>query len=518
MLRDVIAGLTLWAVFAAHALAYSQLAHATIAAGLMTAIIGALVYAALGSSRRTSIGPAGGIAAIVGAGVASVPAAQLESSIAALTLMTGAFLVVAGIAKISFLPRLFPVPVFVGYLAGTGVVIIQGQVEELVHDGSLAIMIGAACAACVLALKWLAPRIPGPFVVLLGATIASAALDLAGRGVPVIGSSLGTLGHLTIPADLGWAGWKDMLGPSLGLALIVYVDALANSNMLVQPGDGPIKPRREFFAIGGVNLVAGIAGGFVAGASSSRSLVGIRAGAKTRLAPVIAGVMLLLTALSVVRFLAPMPLPALAGVVIVAAFDLINVKRLRDFWHLRHADFVIAGIAGLGVIVLGLVRGVVIGILVALAEALRRGMYPNRSVMVGADHAGLYEPFSSTVAEDQQDVLVYRFGAPLFFGNADSWLADMRTIAAVAPKTLRTVVVNADGLGVPDATAYDTLITADQLLKARGIKLVFGNTRAPLRAAIGRGTPLTLIDEAEFITIVRRIRERAGRHSSSAIT
>ncbi len=156
MWRDAIAGLTLWAVFAAHSLAYSQLAHATVSAGLATAIAGALIYAALGTSRHTSMGPAGGIAAIVGAGVAGVPAATLDSSLAALTLMTGGILVVAGLARISFLPRLFPVPVFVGYLAGTGVTIIVGQVRGLVGTGSLAIAIGIASGLGVLVLKRIA--------------------------------------------------------------------------------------------------------------------------------------------------------------------------------------------------------------------------------------------------------------------------------------------------------------------------------------------------------------------------
>lgn len=515
MWRDAIAGLTLWAVFAAHALAYSRLAHATVAAGLVTAIAGALVYAALGSSRRTSIGPAGGIAAIVGAGVAGVPAAQLESSLAALTLMTGLILILAGIARISFLPRLFPVPVFVGYLAGTGVTIIIDQARGLAGGGTLSLAIGLAAIAGVLLLKRFAPRVPGPFVVLLLATIASAVWSLDGRGVPVIGASLGELGNVIIPHGLGWAGWSQMIGPALGLALIIYVDALANSNMFVQKGDRPIKPRREFFALGAVNLAAGVGGGFAAGASSSRSIVGIRAGAKSRLAPVIAGVMLLLTALSVVRFLAPMPLAALAGVVIVAAFDLINVHRLREFWHLRHADFVIAGIAGVGVIALGLVRGVVVGIAAALAEAVRRGMYPHRSILTSAEHHGLYEPFAGEVVARQGDVLVYRFGAALFFGNADSFLADMRTIARRAPPGLRKVIVNADGLGIPDATAYDALTAADHLLHERGISLVFGNVRKDTRAALARGAPLATIDEAEFIATVREIRDA---HSSKPIT
>jgi len=110
--RDLIAGLTLWAVFAAQGLAYSRLAHATPAAGLATGVAGALIYTLLGSSRRISIGPAGGIAAIVGSAVAGAPAGRLGLWL--LLLMVAGVQLVAGLLRISFLTRLFPTPVFVG--------------------------------------------------------------------------------------------------------------------------------------------------------------------------------------------------------------------------------------------------------------------------------------------------------------------------------------------------------------------------------------------------------------------
>src|SRR6187551_3025968 len=92
---DLFAGLTLWAVFAAQALAYARLAHATPTAGLVTAIAGAGLYTAFGGSRRISIGPAGGIAAMVGTAVTGA-SAHLPSAIAAVTLMAAALLVGAG--------------------------------------------------------------------------------------------------------------------------------------------------------------------------------------------------------------------------------------------------------------------------------------------------------------------------------------------------------------------------------------------------------------------------------------
>jgi sulfate permease, SulP family len=503
---DLFAGLTLWAVFAAQALAYSRLAHSTPTAGLMTAVAGAAIYSALGSSRRVSIGPAGGIAAMVGAAVVGIPAHALGASLAALTLLAAGFLLAAGLARISFLPRLFPVPVFVGYIAGTGVTIIFGQARDLLSGGTLALLVGLAAIAAVLALKRWAPRLPGPFIVLLAATVAGMALHLGARGVPVIGSQLGHFGALTVPAALGWSGVRPLLGPAFGLALIVYVDALANSDLLAQAGDPPTRPRREYFALGAVNAISGLLGGFMAGCSTSRSLLGVRSGERTRLAPALAALLLLLSALSIVRFLAPLPLPALAGVVLIAALDLIDVKRLLQFWRLRRADFWTALCAAIAVVAFGMTKGVAIGVVGALAEALRRSMQPDRglfSTRLGAGH--LYEPFTPDAVRAGHGLLIYRFGAPLFFGNADVFRDDMRLIARTGRAVVRTVVINADALGIPDATARDVLLKAQKELAAEGIQLVFGNARAPLRAALDKVGAFTLIDESDFAADMRLV-------------
>ena len=502
---DLIAGLTLWAVFAAQALAYARLAHATATAGLVTAIAGALMYALLGSSKRISIGPAGGIAAIVGAAVANVPAQHLTASLAILTLATGAFLCLAGLCGIAFIQRLFPTPVFVGYLAGTGVTILVGQGKDILAGNHLSIAIGATAIAAVFALKRFVPKLPAPFAVLAAATLASIAFGLRDRDVAVIGSTLGHFATPALPAGLGWSDVRALLAPALGLAMIVYVDALANASMLATATDSPVRPRREYFALGAVNLVSGMWGGFVAGTSSSRSIVAIRAGEKTKLAGAIAGVLLVLTALSVVRFLQPMPLAALAGVVFVAALDLIDWRRMREMLHQRRADFVIALIAGIAVVFVGMVEGIAIGIATALAEAFRRAMSPNRLVVTSQAGEHIYEPFCDKAIGTAGDVIVYRFGAGLFFANAEVFLNDMRQIAHGASAALRRVVVNADALGIPDITARDALVASRQVLARKGIQLVLGNVRAPQREALVQ-TGLPIIEEAQFLATVRDIR------------
>ena len=182
---------------------------------------------------------------MVGAAVASTAADKVPHAVAAVTLMAAGLLLGAGLARISFLTRLFPAPVFVGYIAGTGVTIIIGQARDLLASGHLGMLVGASAMVLTLLLKKLAPRVPGPFVVLLTATLAGVFLHLGARGVPVIGSALGHFGTFTVPVTLSWSDWRPLIAPALSIGLITYVDALANADLLAQPGDPPVSPQQR---------------------------------------------------------------------------------------------------------------------------------------------------------------------------------------------------------------------------------------------------------------------------------
>ena len=104
------------------------------------------------------------------------------------------------------------------------------------------------------------------------------------------------------------------------------------------------------------------------------------------------------------------------------------------------------------------------------------------------------------------ELLIYRFGAALFFGNAEVFVEDMRAIAAAKSPELETVVINADALGIPDASARESLEKAQRELEKSGIRLVIGNVRAELRGALAKIGSFTVIDEDELVADLRKVR------------
>ncbi|NVB84314.1 MAG: SulP family inorganic anion transporter [Kofleriaceae bacterium] len=499
--RDLTPGLTLWAVLVAQSLACARLAHATATAAIVTATAGWLMYALLGSSRRISIGPAIAVAAIVGAAVAGVRPEHLGASLAILTLATGAFLCIAGLVGISVIQRLVPAPVLVGYLTGVGVTILVGQGEDVVAGGTSSIAITGATIATVFALDRLVPKLPASFALLVVATIASALFGLPERGIAVIGSSVGHFTTPALPDGLAWADVRHLIAPAAGLALIVYVDALAK----MARADEAVRPRREYFALGAVNLVSGMWGGFVAGTSAIRE--------NTKPAGAIACVLLVITALSI-GLLEDMPLAALSGVVCVAALDLVEWRALRHMLGVHRADFWIALVVGAAVVAAGVTHGIALAIVVALAQAFRRTMHPDRLLVTSRAGEHIYEPFSTKALRSSHGVVVYRLGATLFFANAQLFVDDMRRIARHAPATLRRVVVNADALGIPDVVARDALVASHSLLARKGIQLVFGNVHPAQREALSRAG-LHMIEEAQFLAAVRESRTSRVQRADS---
>jgi MFS superfamily sulfate permease-like transporter len=170
-------------------------------------------------------------------------------------------------------------------------------------------------------------------------------------------------------------------------------------------------------------------------------------------------------------------------------------------------------IAGAGVIFVGMIDGIVIGIAAAVFEVFRRAMTPDRSVASGDEPGRYYAAFTPEMIAAARDTLVYRFGAALFFGNAEVFLGDMRRIARHADPSLRTVLIDAGTLGVPDATARDSLRAAQQALERKNIALVFGNVRHATRVALEATGGFTIVDEQAFLAAMRAVRG----HPSTAI-
>src|SRR5690349_21242088 len=210
---DAMVGLTIWALMVPQSLAYAGIAGVPVQNGLYLMPLAVVGYALLGSSRHLFVGPSATVATLSASAVAVIATASTGSAeyvalTAALTLMVGVIYLAGGLARMGFVARFFARPVLEGFIVGLGLYIAIGQLPKVVgvakpSGDTLSVLwhtlddvgswqwttvaVGAVALAALFAFARFAPKLPGVIIVVVVAIVASAAFDLKGHGVAIVG-------------------------------------------------------------------------------------------------------------------------------------------------------------------------------------------------------------------------------------------------------------------------------------------------------------------------------------------
>ena len=352
---DLIAALTVAALAVPAAMAYAELAGLSPVAGLYALLLPTVAYALLGSSRRLVVGPEGSISALVGAAVLASAAAGSEEAAelaAMLALLVAACFLVARIARLGWIADYLSQPVLVGYIHGVAVVLVIGQLPKLLGldveaadplpqlveivrelgdvDGPT-LAVGAVALAILLPLRFLAPRVPAALLVVVGAIVASAALDLAAEGVAVVGAIPSGLPELAVPSP-SLEDTLTRLPAAVGIFLVCFADAILTARSFAGKHNEHVRVDQELVAMGAAQAAAGLTQSLPLGASGSRTAVNDAMGARTQIAGLLAAVSVVLVLLFLTGPIADLPKAALGAVIVSAAVGLVDLAAWRGLW------------------------------------------------------------------------------------------------------------------------------------------------------------------------------------------
>ena len=151
--------------------------------------------------------------------------------------------------------------------------------------------------------------------------------------------------------------------------------------------------------------------------------------------------------------LAFLPNAALAGIVANAVLSLIEVKELRELYRMRRSEFGIAVVCLLSVLVLGPLRAVIIAFLLATIDVVRRASRPGTWVLRQAPDGSHFVPTETVAAPDESGLIVYRFGSPLYFANANLFMEEIEKLVTQSPQPIRWFVLDAEAMVDMDTTA-----------------------------------------------------------------
>jgi len=213
------------------------------------------------------------------------------------------------------------------------------------------------------------------------------------------------------------------------------------------------------------------------------------------------------------------PTPALAGIVLVTAITLIDVGELRSLWRARRSDFVLAIATFAGVIMFGVLWGIGIGVVASLAEAMRRSISPHRAVLgyVPGTLPTFRDIENYSEAATLPGLVVYRFDAPIFFANADTFREDVLRLVREASKPVTEVVVSAEAITDIDTTGVVMLQRLLNDLEESGVRLSMARVRTSVRDVLSRAGLEERIGREHFYLTVVEAANAFGRRTGGEI-
>jgi high affinity sulfate transporter 1 len=488
---DIVAGLTAAAVVLPKAMAYAAVAGLPVAVGLYTALVPMVVYALLGSSRVLSTSSTTTLAILTASALAEVApdgdAGRLATATATLTLLVGAMLLLARVARLGFLADFISTPVLTGFKAGIGLVIVLDQLPKLLGikivkqgffpdllsvlqhlpDTSLPTLAVALATLIVLVgMDRLWPASPAPLVAVGLGIAASWFFGLQALGISTIGKIPQGLPQLTLP-DLSLV--VQLVPAAAGMALMSFTESIASARAFARPGDPVVDANRELVAIGAGNVAGALTGCMPSGGGASQTAVVAAAGGRSQRTSLVTGAAALATMLLVAPLLGLLPNATLAMVVIVYSVGLIQPAEFRAIRRIRSMEFRWAMAAMFGVLLFGTLQGVVIAIIVSLVSLSSQAARPTVHVIGRKRGADVLRPLSPEFPDDETfpGLLILRPEGRLFFANVQSVAEQIQ--AEIQKHKPRVLVLDMSRVPDIEYSALQALIEAEKRTTERGI-------------------------------------------------
>ena len=539
--HDLVAGLVMTTMLVPVGIAYAEASGVPGIYGLYATIVPLLAYAVFGPSRILVLGPDSALAAVILATVAPLSGGDARRAVAlagAMALVSGAVCVVAGLARLGFVTELLSKPIRYGYMNGIALTVLLSQTPKLlgfsiessgplrdmwaivraVLDGKtnvVALAVGGATLIAILFLKRF-PRVPGILIAVVGATLATALLDLGARaGIKVLGAMPYGLPTPSLPL-IGADDLVPVVTGGIAVALVSFADTSVLSRTYAAKLRAPVDPNQEMVGLGVANLAAGFFQGFPISSSSSRTPVAEAAGSRTQLTGVVGALAIAVLLLFAPALLKDLPNAALAAVVIAAAIGLFEVADLKRIYRIQRWEFWLSMVCFAGVATLGAIPGIALAIVIAVIEFLWDGWRPHSAVLGHVEGVeGYHDITRYPDATLIPGLVLFRWDAPLFFANAELFCERVQAAIAAAPGPVRRCVVAAEPVTSVDVTAADLVAELDDALHAGGTELCFAEMKDPVKDKLKRfGLFSRFGPERFFATIGEAVEAYRARHAT----
>ena len=499
--RDAFAGFQLAAMNIPQALGYTRIAGMPVVTGFYTLLLPLLAFSVFGSSRYLVVAADSATASILAgklATMAPIASARYVALASTVALLTAAFLLLARILKLGFLADFLSQTVLTGFLTGVGFqvgIAVLGEMVGLeVHSngtvGQLVDMfrslprihlptvaISAVVVAGVFAFSRFAPKVPGSLLAVAGAIGASSTWNFAGHGIAIIGPVVGGLPHLGLP-DVRWKDVVPLLGVSVSCFVMIVAQSAATARFYAGRHHQHLDESTDLAGLSAANAAAALSGTFVVDGSPTQTAMVESSGGQSQLAQVATAITVAFVLLFLTRPLQYLPRCVLGAIVFFIAVRLIDLRGLRDIRRESPGEYALAVFTAAVVVLVGVEQGILLAMVLSLLRIVRHSYRPHTGVLDVSQHDAWRLVPAVPGAVTEPGLIIYSFGAALFYANASLFDKEVRGLVGPTPSPVRWLIVDAEAITNVDYTAARMVRQLHKELVDRGVVLAFA--RAPL--------------------------------------
>ncbi len=534
---DSIAGITGAIVVLPQGVVFATIAGMPPEYGLYAGMIPAIIAALFGSSWHLVSGPTTAASLVLFSSLSALAepgTLQYVQLALTLTFMVGAIELVMGLFRLGTIVNFISHAVVIGFTAGAGVLIAANQIRNFFglsiprgadfHEVILHLVthldqvdrpttaVGVATLVIGVLTRRFFPRIPYMIVAILaGSAVAFGFNHFIPGSVLTVGALPGGLPPLSAPVfapDM----WRTLAPTALAMTLFALTEALSIARALaVRSGQG-IDSNQEFIGQGLSNLVGAFFSGYVATGSFNRSGLNYEAGARTPLAAIFSGLLLIIIVLLVAPYAAFMPNAAMAGVLFLVAWGLIDRHHIRQIIRASRSETAVLGVTFSATLFLELELAILAGVILSLLLYLSRTSRPQILVRVPDPESPARKFTSDPMLPECPQLRVIRVDGSLFFGAINAFQETLRSFIRDNPDRRHLMIVMS-GVNFIDVAGAEALVQVARDYRTRGGGLYLLHVKEGVRAQLEKGGWINDIGAEHFFrsktealrTIYRRL-------------
>ena len=507
---DIVAGITVGIMLVPQGIAYALIAGLPPIYGLYTALIPQVIYAFLGTSRQLAVGPVAMDSLIVAEGVAAlaeVGSDQFIEFAILLALIMGLLQIGFGLLRLGFIVNFLSKPVISGFTSAAAIIIGLSQlnnflginldrnnkVQYLLYDAFrhigethwMTFVIGTGSILGILLIKKYLKKLPATLIIVILSIVAVRFFNLDLLGVSIIGEIPKGLPNFKIPVFDEHILTK-LFPIALTLSLIAYLEAISIAKSLEpKHTEYKIVPNQELIALGMSNFVGSFFQTYPATAGFSRTAVNEESKAKTPLSALISALIIAFTLLFLTPIFYYLPKAVLAAIIMVAVFNLLDIKTPKQLTKFSKTDFVILIITLLITATIGIIEGIFTGVALSIIILIYKSTIPHMAILGKIPETHFYRNTKRfKEVEIHNEILIIRFDAQLHFANTAYFKDKLEYYSKLKGNQLKLLILDGESINRIDSSAIFTLIELLDYFNQKKITMAFASLKGPVRDKI----------------------------------